>query len=316
MVVIYAFNRYTDDLVDDASEFIPPEEQYALLDDWQNAVDWALGSSVENAETSEFSPCPTLEEMRQAYPDLSGVELLPALRFMVDKFDIPRPVFSEVIYGVRSDVESGRFWEYEDFADYCHQVATSVGVASLAIWGTKEPLFSDHVVKEAKACGIAIQLTNILRDLREDMLKGQFYLPQSEMQLAQITEKQILSLMEYEKAGRKKPRPKKGDNPYDVFAENEFQSQLETFYKRFDRLIAKQLDRVETNYLIGADLYGIVQPDARKAFGMIWDIYYHLYQKIRRRPRLILARKIRLSRFEKIRLWLRWKFFPPKKLRY
>lgn len=315
MEVIYAFNRYTDDLIDDAPESMSESELYALLDNWQNAVDWALGTAPE------FLPCPSLEELKNAFPGLTGVEYLPAVRYMVDKFDIPRPVFSEVITGVSADIasqgadiSSGGFAEYEDFADYCHQVATSVGFASLAIWGTKDPLFSDHVVKAAKACGIAIQLTNILRDLREDMLKGRFYIPTSELQLMQITKKQIFSLMEYEKSGRKAPRPKKSDNAYDVYAEKEFQSQVESFYQKFDRLIAKQLDRVETNFLIGADLYSIVQPDARRAFGMIWDVYYRLFKKIRRRPRLILTRKVRLSKLEKLRLVLRWKFLPPKSL--
>ena len=317
MEVVYAYNRYTDDLIDAAPESLSVEEKHALLDDWQAALDWTLNAFVESETAKEPAegqyPFPTIAELKAAYPQLPGVDLLPALRFVADKFGIPKPVFSEVILGVRTDIEPNRFPEYEDSADYCHQVATSVGVASLAIWGTKEPLFSDTVVKAAKACGIAIQWTNIVRDIKEDLLeKDRFYIPQSEIQRAGITEKQILGLIEYETGG-KRVKVKKADQ--DTFGESEFQSQLEAFYTKYDRLIEKELDRIETNFLIAADLYEIVNKDARRSFGTVWDVYYRLYKKMRSNPRKILSKRVRLNFFDKLRLFFRWRFFPPRHLR-
>ncbi len=316
MEVIYAYNRSTDDLIDSAPESMSVEEKHAMLDQWQSALDWVLDAFLET-ETEKIPPegqypFPSLRELTEAFPDLPGVELLPALRFIADRFQIPKPVFSEVILGVRSDIEANRFPEYEDSADYCHQVATSVGVASLAIWGTKEPLFSNKVVKAAKACGIAIQWTNIVRDLKEDLLdRNRFYLPQSEMKLAGLTEKQLLDLIEYETGGKERTRKKGAVDP---FAEQEFQSQADTFYAKYDRLIEKELDRIETNFLIAGDLYEIVEKDARRSFGMVWDAYYRLYRKMRQNPRKILSRRIRLGFLDKLRMFFRWNFFPPRRL--
>jgi len=317
MEVLYAFNRYTDDLIDSAPESMPVEEKYALLDDWQAALDWTLNAFIETEAAKQPSegqpPFPSLEELKSAFPKVPGVELLPALRFIVDRFAIPKPVFSEVILGVRSDIEPVPFLEYEDAADYCHQVATSVGVASLAIWGTNEPLFSEKVVKAAKACGIAIQWTNIVRDLKEDLLeRGRSYFPQSELRSAGLTERQLLDLIEYETCG-KKVKPVES-NELDIYAKNELQLQAEAFFTKYDRFIEKQLNRIETNFLIAADLYPIIPKDARRAFGMIWDTYYRLYNKIRSNPRKILSQRVRLGFFEKLRLFFRWRFFPPKRL--
>lgn len=316
MEVLYAFMRYTDDLVD-LAQGVSPEEIYANLDDWQQAIDWALTSSLEEAEPQEQNevppptPFPRLQELQQAFPQLTGVEILPALRYTVDRFGIPLQVFSEVLYGVRSDVVPARFREYEDCADYCHAVATSVGVASVAIWGTKKDMFAPDIVKKIKACGIAVQLTNIVRDLIEDLRNERFYLPQEELQLAALTEKQILSLSDFRNSGGK---AKKNFSQAERFAENEFQSQLDQFYTKFDRFIAKELDRIETHYLIASELYEWVNRDSRKAFGMIWDAYYRLYLTIRKNPRAILDRKVKLGFFQKLRLALRWTFFPPRHL--
>ena len=315
MEVIYAYNRYTDDLIDTAPESLSVEEKHALLDHWQSALDWTLNAFIESETAKEPAegqyPFPTIQELKAAFPQIPGVDLLPALRFVVDKFNIPKPVFSEVILGVRTDIEPNRFPEYEDSADYCHQVATSVGVASLAVWGTKEPLFSNAVVKAAKACGVAIQWTNIVRDLKEDLLeKDRFYIPQSELQMVGMTERQLIGLIEYATGGN----AKKSKNSQDQFAESEFQSQVEAFYTKYDRLIEKELDRIETNFLIAADLYEIVNKDARRSFGAVWDVYYRLYKKMRRNPRKILSKRIQLGFFDKLRLFFRWRFFPPRHL--
>ena len=287
MMVLYAFNRYTDDLIDSAPGSTPTAEKHALLDDWQAALHRTMEAS------------PSLSELQSAFPRLSGVEYLPALRFIADRFGIPKPVFSEVILGVRADIEPIRFSEYEDADDYCHQVATSVGIASLAIWGTSEPLVSPQVAKAAKACGLAVQWTNIVRDLKEDLLeRNRFYFPQSELRLAGITEKQLIDLIEQETGGK-----------------STRQKTAEEDFAKYDRFIEKQLDRIETNFLVAADLYPKVNQDARRSFGMIWDTYYRLYQKIRRHPRKILSRRIRLGTLEKVRLFCRWKIFVPKGVR-
>ena len=312
MEVLYAFMRYSDDIVDanDASV----DDKYATLDQWQNALDWILESvGVAPDADPPPSPVPTIVELTEAFPNLAdGLELLPALRYIVDKYRIPKPVFSEVLLGVRSDIQPAGFAEFEDCADYCHMVATSVGVASLAIWGTKEPLFSPTIVKAAKANGIAIQLTNIVRDLAGDLCSGRCYLPQIELQHVGFTERQLLDLVEYESGNNK--RKSGSRSPEEHFAASEFESQLETFYNRYDKLIEKELDRIETHFLVAGGLYSHIEKDARRSFGIIWDTYYRLYKKMRRNPRKIMSKKFRLGLFDKTMLYLRWKFFPPRHL--
>ncbi len=313
MEVLYAFMRYTDDLVDSSPDQ-SAEEKFALLDDWQSALDRTFGEpSSQNEPSVEIGDTSlSLAELVAESPHLPGVRILPAVRYFTERFGIPKQVFSEALLGARSDIEQTRFQEFEDCADYCHQVATSVGVASLAIWGTKEPLFSAGIVKAAKACGIAIQLTNIVRDILEDERNGRFYLPLQELARVGLTENQLISLIEYENFGKKRDAKRK--SPEDAFAEREFQSQAASLYGKFDRFIDKELDRIETHFFVAARLYESIDRDARRSFGMIWDAYYRLFRKIRRNPRKILSCKTRLSLCDKLRLFARWTFFPPKKL--
>ena len=312
MEVLYGFMRYSDDLVD--ANGASADEKYAMLDQWQNALDWMLESVGVPADSSTSpTPIPTLAELTEAFPDLSsGLGLLPALRYIVEKYNIPKPVFSEVLLGVRSDIQPAGFNEFEDCADYCHMVATSVGVASLAIWGTKEPLFSTPIVKAAKASGIAIQLTNIIRDLAEDMRAGRCYLPKIELQHAGLTERQLLDLIEYESGNDKQKAADR--SPEEHFAANEFQSQLETFYGKYDKLMERELDRIETHFLVAGRLYDSIEKDARRSFGVIWDTYFRLYKKMRRNPRKIMSKNFRLGFYEKMMMYFRWKFFPPRHL--
>ncbi|MGL6195545.1 MAG: phytoene/squalene synthase family protein [Thermoguttaceae bacterium] len=299
MEVLYAFMRYTDDLVDAVPQ-AAPAEKHAALDSWESAVFHSLENSV------------SISELKTNFPGIDGVEILPALKFIVEKYSIPTQVFGEVLDGVRSDIEPINFEEFQDCADYCHQVATSVGFASLAIWGTSDAIFSAEIVKAAKACGIAVQMTNIIRDLNEDLNNARVYLPLSDLKSAGITGKQILDLCEYQKSGKKAKKPK---NATERFADEMFQNQRDSFYFKFDNLMEKELGRVETYYFVAAELYGKIHKDSRRAFGMIWDSYFRIFKKIRKNPRVVLKRRVRLSFVEKLRLFLRWSFLPPKRLR-
>jgi phytoene synthase len=147
MCAVYAFMRFCDDLSDEAGA------SAAAIDQWRNELDMALrGEAPEHA-------------------------LWPAFCDTVERYSIPRRYFHEMIDGVRSDLEPRRIETFEDLYRYCYQVASVVGLAVINIFGFSSP----DAPGLAERCGIAFQLTNILRDVREDAERGRVYLPAEDL---------------------------------------------------------------------------------------------------------------------------------------
>ena len=100
-----------------------------------------------------------------------------ALADVAQRYDIPQDYFQEIILGVESDLVKNRFENFDELREYCYRVASVVGLICLQIFG-----FEDDDAKEyAVDLGLAMQLTNIIRDVREDLDMGRIYLPQDEM---------------------------------------------------------------------------------------------------------------------------------------
>ena len=96
-----------------------------------------------------------------------------ALADVAQRYDIPREYFAEVITGVESDLVKDRYADFEELRRYCYQVASVVGLISIQIFG-----YQDQAAKPlAVDLGLAMQLTNILRDVREDLEFGRVYPP-------------------------------------------------------------------------------------------------------------------------------------------
>jgi 15-cis-phytoene synthase len=152
MCALYAFLRRTDDLVDEPNS---TAKKAQLLDGWRGELDAALSGRPA------------------VWPGLL------ALSDTVIRHGIPVQLLHEVIDGVWMDVQPRLYATFQDLADYCHHVASVVGLSCLHIWGYQ----SDGGRAEALAehCGIALQLTNIIRDVREDACNGRIYLPQDDL---------------------------------------------------------------------------------------------------------------------------------------
>jgi len=103
--------------------------------------------------------------------------LLLAFRKVVDEYNIPKVFFDELIHGMYMDIEKTRYRKFQELYTYCYRVAGVVGLIMLELFGYKDEM--------AKKCavdlGIAMQLTNILRDIKEDFDRGRVYLPSYEM---------------------------------------------------------------------------------------------------------------------------------------
>jgi len=260
MYALYAFMRHTDDLSDNGQ---PVEIRRESLNRWRKMLVDAL--EIQSSETNErFSV-----EKWNSHDDVLGESLLPALAGTVYQFGIPSECLFDVVDGVEMDLEDQRFETFEDLTVYCHRVASAVGLACIRIWG----FHGDRAGELARKCGIAMQLTNILRDVKEDLDNGRIYLP----------------LKDFASCGYSVEELERG-------AVNE----------GFRRLIELQANRAQQYYHEGACLLGYLEPDGKKIFGMMMSVYHRLLERVRESTQDLLERRIRLSRGEKIRIGIRW----------
>ena len=163
MSVLYALCREVDDVADDEST--PVEQRRVQLNAWREDVRRAAG-----AETPRF-------QVNQ--------ELQP----VIHQFRLPLQYLEELISGVEMDLDVKRYATYEELDLYCYRVASVVGLLSIEIFGYQDPACKDYAV----ALGKALQLTNILRDVRTDAERGRIYFPLSELQRFQVAESEILN---------------------------------------------------------------------------------------------------------------------------
>jgi phytoene synthase len=175
MCAVYAFMRICDDLSDE------PGANRASIEQWRKALDGAL------------------EGRFGAHP------VLPAFHGAVNRYTIPPRYFYEMIDGVASDIEPRRFETFAQLYRYCYQVASTAGLTTIHILGFDSP----DALPLAEKCGIAFQLTNILRDIREDADRGRIYLPAEDLARFGVREEDIrggvrtpefIDLMDFEAA--------------------------------------------------------------------------------------------------------------------
>ncbi|MBN2475019.1 MAG: squalene/phytoene synthase family protein [Pirellulales bacterium] len=267
MDALYAFMRHTDDLADDP---LPAELRRQSLDKWRNALRQAL--------RGQFTPSPRRaatngQAANSDYP--CGPELLPALADVVQRYGVPPEHLQAVIDGVGMDLSRLRYETFDELAGYCERVASAVGLACIHIWGFR----GREALEPARKCGIALQLTNILRDLKEDSAQDRVYLPLADLQQC-------------------------GYSLDDLFRG--------VADERFVRLMEFEIGRAEWFYGEGAELIDHLEPDGRQVFGMMVSTYRALLRKIKRHPADVLQRRVRLSRPKKLQIAARWILWPPR----
>ncbi|MGE5437929.1 MAG: presqualene diphosphate synthase HpnD [Syntrophothermus sp.] len=176
MNTVYAWCRQTDDIVDEGLE--NEEIKYEKLRKW------------------------TIE-LEKAFSNLSEYSLLNKLGTTIKKFNIPYEPFFELIKGMEMDLQTNRYTTFEDLQLYCYRVASTVGLMCIEIFGYKHASTKDFAVN----LGIALQLTNILRDIKKDAQRGRIYLPQEDLikfnypeedLFNQVYNKNFIELMEFE----------------------------------------------------------------------------------------------------------------------
>jgi 15-cis-phytoene synthase len=243
MFALYAYMRLVDDIADgDDGQTVAHRRE--ALDAWAEATQVALSGRPQ----------------RDAQP------IWPAFAEMVQEHNVPHRVFYDVIAGQRQDLDSPGFQTFEHLRQYCYRVAGVVGIASIYIWGFEGGPKTESLAIDR---GIAFQLTNILRDLREDAGRGRVYLPRCELDAAGIDE----SLL-------------RGGEPTESFCS----------------LMRDQIARADAFYRQSAALESLISSDSRPTLSAMTQIYHGLLEKMRADPGCVLRQRVRLSPMTKFRI--------------
>ena len=156
---VYAFCRFIDDIADDEAI----REPALLLKRWR-------------------------EELDRVYSGAPTRALSRALADSARRFKIPRELFEEIINGVEMDLSRKRYQTWEELRPYCYRVASALGLICIEIFGYSNPSAKLY----AENLGLALQLTNIMRDVREDAERGRIYLPLEDLARFNVSENEIL----------------------------------------------------------------------------------------------------------------------------
>ena len=230
---LYAFCRRADDIVDDAGD---PVDATRALD----GLEADLGNALAGGASDD-----------------------PVIRGLVDtvrRFAVPERHLFEIIAGVRMDLTQDRYATFADLRDYCRRVASAVGVAAIHIWGFREP---QAALPAADACGIAFQLTNILRDIPEDLARGRIYLAQEDFTAAGCRPEDL-------EAGRIGPG--------------------------FERLLRTNLARAAEHFRQAEQLDRHLSTDGRIVFRAMQGVYTSIFARVRRAGTNLFTRRVRTGR--------------------
>jgi len=229
---LYAFCRRADDIVDDAAD---AEAAGTALAAFESVVTDAL------AGVSGDDP------------------VVRALADTVRRFAIPPEEIREILAGVRMDLERDSYGTFAELETYCRRVAGAVGLAAIHVWGYT----SRGAVPAALDCGLAFQLTNILRDVPEDLARGRVYLPAEDLRACGCD---IAAL----RIGRIGPE--------------------------FDGLASLEAGRAARAYDRACALDGVLTTDGRVAFRAMFGVYRGIFAAVRRAGRGIFTTRPRRSR--------------------
>jgi 15-cis-phytoene synthase len=240
---VYAFMRHADDLSDDESR--TRDERRADLDAWLAAWHAAAAGG------------PTQDPVFIALSDARV------------RFNIPLDLLDQLVHGTSMDLDapdaaSGAWHTYATFDDlrrYCYYVASVVGLVCIRIFGYSDP----RAEQLAEETGLAFQLTNILRDVREDAERGRIYLPLEDLERYGVRIEVLAALRDG----------------------NQMTAQQRALLESMAR-------RAEAGYQSGRELLSLIDADARPALWVLIAIYHNLLRRIERRNYDVFSRRVRV----------------------
>ncbi len=246
LYVIYAWMRHADDLVDDAHD---PDQARRELDQYRAATDAALAGT-----------------------NGSDDPVMLALSDVASPVPLDGDILHSMLDGQLADLSYQPPASFDALRVYCEQVASSVGLVCIRIWGYHDEAAPARAIER----GIALQLTNILRDFVEDHQRGRVYLPQVELAAAGLDASALLAWTDAERCGA---------------------------------FVLEQIRRAESYYERSAPLEAMIEAPCRPTLRAMTGIYHQLLARMRARPfRVVLGRRVRVGTPRKIAIALqaRW----------
>lgn len=249
LFTMYAWMRRADDLIDGST--LDPADQRAAIDKF-----------LADTESTFQGKLPADDD------DPMWI----AFAATAKRFPIKAEQFRDMIEGQLDDLAGKAYETVEQLETYCYRVASTVGLICIDIWGYTDPSARERAIDR----GIAFQLTNILRDLREDFEQGRTYLPTELLQKHGVTMAQLLDWQ-----------------PADAC----------------HKLVMEVVERAEARYASSAPLESMITPSCLPTLWAMTRIYHGLLDQVRERPeRVAMPRRLRLSAFRKGAIALRAKF--------
>ncbi len=231
----YAFCRLCDDIVDEPIEGADPKRELDIVQ-----------SALDEASSTKYV----------------GSPVFVALEDAILTFGLDMQLYIDVIDGCRMDIGTNRYETFEELSVYCRRVASAVGIICISIFGHSDR----RAIKYADDLGIAFQLTNILRDVREDYANGRVYLPQSELSDFGVAETEFA-----------------GSHPSENLRE----------------LIRFQLDRARRYYESGERVIPLAIR-GRQCLELMSGFYFRILEKIEENDADVLSHRVSLSTSEKL----------------
>lgn len=238
----YAVCRVADDIVDEVPPGAEVEDARRRLDAWE-------------------------AEVAAAYAGRSRHPVTRALAENLEQFQVPQEAFLGLIEGCRMDLVKHRYADFEELEHYCELVAVTISDISLAIFGVVDGAATGY----GRSLALALQLTNICRDVGEDTERGRIYLPLAELERFGVTEEELFA---------------------------------RTGGEAFRELMAFETGRARA-YFSGANpLPGTLERDARLGVRLMGLVYSHILARIAAYPEVVLHRRVALGRLDRARVIL------------
>ena len=236
MNTVYAFCRETDDIVDEGT--VADEIKFEKLRKWRVELEKSLNGH-------------------------SDYQLINKLSKTIQHFNIPLEPFFDLLKGMEMDLQKKRYLTFNDLQTYCYHVASTVGLMCIEIFGYRHPSAKDFAIN----LGIALQLTNILRDIKKDAERGRIYLPKEDLEKFNYNESDIFS---------------------------------STYNENFQKMMKYQVERASEYFISATACLNKEDKKAMFAARAMQHIYYRMLNKIVDADYDVYNNKIKISTAKKV----------------